>query len=78
MATATSIAIRRQEATDRILRAAVALANKHGVSPDGLMPTHKDPAIQAALQLEAFAGFLEDLAAAEPEQVEPAKKRGKA
>lgn len=72
MATAVSIAIRKADAQARIQQASIELAAKYGLGQAELVPTHKQPDIQAVLTLEAVATFLEDLAAAEPV---PVKKR---
>lgn len=72
MATAVSIAIRKADAQARIQQASIELAAKYGLGQAELVPTHKQPDIQAVLTLEAVAAFLEDLAAAEPV---PVKKR---
>lgn len=65
MATAVSIAIRRDAAQARIQAAAQALADMHGIDQVDLAPRHKQPDIQAVLGLEAVADFLEGLATAE-------------
>jgi len=72
MATAVSIAIRKAAAQGRIQQASIELAAKYGLGQAELVPTHKQPEIQAVLTLEAVAAFLEDLAAAGPV---PVKKR---
>ena len=63
MATAVSIAIRRDEAQARIQAASVELSAKYGVEGGDLSPRHKQPDIQAVLTLEAIADFLERLVA---------------
>ena len=72
MATAVSIAIRKADAQGRIQQASIELAAKYGLGQAELVPTHKQPDIQAVLTLEAVASFLEALATAEPV---PVKKR---
>jgi len=76
MATAVSIAIRRDAAQVRIQAASMALATQHGMGAVDLAPRHKQPDIQAAMTLEAVADFLEALVAAEAKpaaQPEPPK-----
>jgi hypothetical protein len=63
MATAVSIAIRRDAAQVRIQAAAIQLAEQYEVGTVDLAPKHKQPAIQEVLTLEAVADFLELLAA---------------
>ena len=63
MATAVSIAIRRDGAQERIQAASIELAAKYGVESSDLAPRHKQPDIQAVLTLEAIADFLERLVA---------------
>lgn len=65
MATAVSIAIRRDAAQARIQAAALALAAARGMDAVDLTPRHKQPDIQAVMGLEAVADFLEGLAAGE-------------
>lgn len=78
MATAVSIAIRRDAAQARIQAAAQALAKRNGMGEVDLAPRHKQPDIQNAMTLEGVADFLEVLAA-KPAPVavaaEPAKPR---
>lgn len=72
MATAVSIAIRRDGAQERIQAASIELAAKYGAGPVDLAPRHKQPAIEEVLRMEAIASFLEQLAEASPV---PVKKR---
>jgi hypothetical protein len=72
MATASSIAIRRDAAQERIQAASIELAAKYGVGEADLSPRHKQPAIEEVLRMEAIASFLEQLAEAAPI---PVKKR---
>lgn len=76
MATAVSIAIRRDAAQERIQAASIELAAKYGVEPDRSTPRHKQPEIQNALVLEAVADFLERMVAQPiaPVHVPPALK----
>lgn len=62
MATLEAIAIRKAGAQDRIAAAARSLAKNAGIQAPDLAPTHKDLAIQGAVQLEAVADFLEVIA----------------
>lgn len=62
MATAVSIAIRRDVAQSRIQSAAITLASQNGIKQVDLAPQHKQAAIQEVLTLEAVADFLETLA----------------
>ena len=78
MATAVSIAIRRDAAQTRIQAAAIDLAAQHEVGQIDLAPRHKQAPIQEVLTLEAVADFLELLAAkpvvtviSEPEPSKP-------
>lgn len=81
MATAVSIAIRRDAAQARIQAAAIDLAKQYEVGQVDLAPQHKQAAIQEVLTLEAVANFLELLAAqpamlttvAEPAKLRPSK-----
>ena len=77
MATAVSIAIRRDGAQARIQQASIELAAKHGVGEADLSPRHKQPEIQNALVLEAVADFLERMVAQPiaPVHVPPALKQ---
>lgn len=79
MATAVSIAIRRDAAQSRIQAAAIRLADQHEVGAVDLAPKHKQAAIQEVQTLEAVADFLEVLAAKPVVTVlpepEPAKAR---
>jgi len=63
MATAVSIAIRRDAAQERIQAASIELAAKYGVESSDLAPRHKQPEIQNVMVLEAVAAFLERLVA---------------
>ncbi len=63
MATAASIAIRRDAAQERIQAASIELAAKYGVGEADLSPRHKQPDIQNVMVLEAVASFLERLVA---------------
>jgi len=63
MATAVSIAIRRDDAQARIQAASIELAAKYGVGEADLSPRHKQPEIQNVMALEAVAAFLERLVA---------------
>jgi len=76
MATAVSIAIRRDAAQARIQASAIDLAKRNGMGAVDLAPRHKQAVIQEVLTLEAVADFLEALAA-QPEKpaavTEPAK-----
>ena len=63
MATAVSIAIRRDGAQARIQQASIELAAKYGVGEADLSPRHKQPEIQNVMVLEAVAAFLERLVA---------------
>ena len=63
MATAVSIAIRRDDAQQRIQAASIELAAKYGVGEADLSPRHKQPEIQNVMVLEAVADFLERLVA---------------
>lgn len=63
MATAVSIAIRRDAAQERIQAASIELAAKYGVEGGDLAPFHKQPDIQTVLTLEAIASFLERMVA---------------
>ena len=63
MATAVSIAIRRDDAQARIQQASIELAAKYGVGEADLSPRHKQPDIQSVMVLEAVAAFLEALVA---------------
>ena len=63
MATAVSIAIRRDAAQERIQAASIELAAKNGVESSDLAPRHKQPEIQNVMVLEAVASFLERLVA---------------
>ena len=63
MATAVSIAIRRDGAQARIQQASIELAAKYGVGEADLSPRHKQPEIQSVMVLEAVAAFLERLVA---------------
>ena len=63
MATAASIAIRRDAAQERIQAASIELAAKYGVESSDLAPRHKQPEIQNVMVLEAVASFLERLVA---------------
>lgn len=76
MATAVSIAIRRDAAQARIQAASIELAAKYGVESSDLAPRHKQPEIQNALVLEAVADFLERMVAQPiaPVHVPPALK----
>lgn len=64
MASAKAVAIRRNEAMDRLQAAAAALGKGLGVDVPDLRPVHKDPDIGRAMEIEAVASFLEDAAAA--------------
>lgn len=64
MATAVSIAIRRDAAQARIQAASIELAAKYGVEGGDLAPFHKQPDIQNAMTLESIASFLELLVTA--------------
>ncbi len=77
MATAVSIAIRRDNAQARIQRASIELAAKYGVGEADLSPRHKQPEIQNVLVLEAVAAFLERMVAQPiaPVHVPPALKQ---
>jgi hypothetical protein len=78
MATAVSIAIRRDAAQVRIQTAAIELAKRYEVDQVDLAPHHKQAPIQEVLTLEAVADFLEVLASQPtmPATVaEPAKER---
>lgn len=63
MATASSIAIRRAAAQERLLAAAGELAGLLGVDVPA-WPTSKQPEIARAMELETAAGLLEDVATA--------------
>ena len=63
MATAVSIATRRDGAQERIQAASIELAAKYGVESSDLAPRHKQPEIQNVMVLEAVAAFLERLVA---------------
>lgn len=63
MATAVSIAIRRDAAQARIQAASIELAAKYGVEVGDPPPRHKQPEIQAAMWLEWSAGILERMVA---------------
>ena len=63
MATAVSIAIRRDGAQARIQQASIELAAKYGVESSDLAPRHKQPEIQNVMVLEAVASFLGALVA---------------
>jgi hypothetical protein len=63
MATASSIAIRRNAAQERLLAAAAELGVVLGVAvPE--WPVHKQPEIARAMELETAAGVLEAVAIA--------------
>lgn len=74
MAAPKSIAIRQQQARDRILREATALAKRAGVEMPDLAPRHKDAGIAAALQLEAMADLLGSINAAQAKKQEAEKR----
>ena len=63
MATAVSIAIRRNAAQERLLAAAAELVDLLGVDAP-VWPVHKQPEIARAMELETAAGMLEDVARA--------------
>lgn len=63
MATAVSIAIRRDDAQARIQQASIELAAKYGVEGGDLSPFHKDADQRMVRTLEAIADFLERLVA---------------
>ena len=63
MATAVSIAIRRDGAQERIQAASIELAAKYGVEGGDLSPFHKDADQRMVRTLEAIADFLERLVA---------------
>ena len=73
MATAVSIAIRRDGAQQRIQAASIELAAKYGVEGGDLSPFHKDADQRMVRTLEAIADFLERLVAQPiaPVQVPP-------
>lgn len=76
MATAVSIAIRRDAAQQRIQAAAITLAERYDVGEVDLAPRHKQPAIQEVMTLEAVVDFLEAVANQVPEAAavaEPSK-----
>lgn len=58
MASKLSVAIRKQEAVAKLNEAAASLGGRFGVEAGNLAPTHKDPDIERAEQLEALAEFL--------------------
>lgn len=64
MASKVSIAIRQDEAVANLNEAAASLGVRFGVEAGNLAPTHKDPDIERAEQLEALAEFLVKLEAA--------------
>lgn len=73
MASRVAVAIRQQQAAERMTAAALALGERFGVKPGELSPRHRDPGIEQAMRLESIAAFLEGLAAADPVQEAPAK-----
>lgn len=64
MAARVAVAIRQEDALARLTAAANSLAQRYGVPVGDLSPSNRDPNIERAEQLEAVAGFLEDLEAA--------------
>ena len=72
MASALSIAIRKQEAMQRIKVAATIIQAATGGGPVDVDPQIKDEGIRQAAQLEAIADLLTDTA----ERVSP-KRKGK-
>jgi hypothetical protein len=76
MATAVSIAIRRDAAQARIQQASIELAAKYGVEGGDLSPFHKDADQRMVRTLEAIADFLERMVAQPiaPVHVPPALK----
>lgn len=64
MASKLSVAIRQQEAVAKLNEATASLGLRFGVEAGNLAPTHKDPDIERAEQLEALAEFLVKLEAA--------------
>ncbi len=72
-ATKTAIAIRQAEALARVRAAVAALQKEFGLEERELTPFQRDPDMARALQLEAVAGLLEEVAAkvAEPKVLPP-------
>ena len=75
MATSVAIAIRRSEAMTRLVHAASILAAAADIDAPDLVPSHRDPMMAHAMQIEAMAEFLEQLALAQPAPAAP--KRGR-
>ena len=71
MASATSIAIRRLEAIERLQTAAATLGERLGVDVPDLRPAHRDPDIARAMEIEAVAGLLEDVVSSLPAPAAP-------
>lgn len=74
MATPVSIAIKRDAAQARIQQASIELYQKYGMPGQLVFRTNKQPDIQAAMNLEDIADFLEMLVAqpVAPVRVPPA------
>lgn len=72
MASAKSVAIRRNEALDRLQAAAATLGERLGVAVPDLRPVHRDPDIARAMEIEAVAGLLETVVSSLPVPVAPA------
>lgn len=66
MASAKSVAIRRNEALDRLQAAAATLGERLGVAVPDLRPVHRDPDIARAMEIEAVAGLLENVVSSLP------------
>lgn len=71
MASPKSVAIRRNEALDRLQAAAVALSERLGVAVPDLRPANRDPDIARAMELEAVAGLLENIVSSLPAPASP-------
>lgn len=70
MASAVSIAMRKEAAVERLLKAATLLSQRLEVEPLEIPASHKDAGILHAVQLEMLATWLEGVAHKTPKRKE--------